>query len=122
MELPKKLWVLPLIAILAGGTVLAAAAGEKVKQVDAKYVCFVTLKKFDKPLTPTVIEGRKYYGCCDDCAKTLNTDPNSRIAVDPVTNKEVDKAMAVIGVDKAGHVYFFENETNLKTFRVPPAK
>lgn len=121
MELRRRLWVFPLL-VLMGGLVFAATGGQKVKQVDAKYVCFITMKKFDKPLQSTIVEGKKYYGCCDNCIKTLNDDPKSRVAVDPVTKKEVDKATAVIGVDKAGHAWFFENEANLKAFRVPPGQ
>jgi YHS domain-containing protein len=39
--------------------------------------------------------------------------------VDPVSGKKVDKATAVVGVEKAGNVYFFESVENLERFRVP---
>ncbi len=119
MAFSKRLLAFSLVSAILAIPVLAASGGEKVKQVDAKYVCFITKKHFDKPQSEVVVDGKKYYGCCADCTKQLSEDPKSRLAVDPVSGKEVDKAEAVIGVDKAGNVYFFENETNLKKFRVP---
>jgi YHS domain-containing protein len=49
----------------------------------------------------------------------LTQYPTTGVAIDPVSGKEVDKAEAVIGIDKAGNVYFFQSEENLKKFRVP---
>jgi YHS domain-containing protein len=97
----------------------ATGSGERVKQVDAKFVCFINKQRFDKPQTPVVVDGKTYYGCCESCAKTLKEDPRSRVAIDPVSGKEVDKATAVIGADKAGTIYFFESVKHLKRFRVP---
>ena len=90
-----------------------------MKQVNANYTCFVSLKHFDEPQTAVEVNGKKYYGCHEDCAKQLTGDPTSRVAVDPVSKKEVDKADAVVGADKAGNIYFFENQRDLKRFRVP---
>jgi YHS domain-containing protein len=36
-----------------------------------------------------------------------------------VTPAKDDKADAVIGMDKAGNIYFFQTAENLKKFRVP---
>ena len=49
----------------------------------------------------------------------LTQYPTTGVAIDPVSGKEVDEAEAVIGIDKAGNVYFFQSEENLKKFRVP---
>jgi YHS domain-containing protein len=119
MTFSKRLLAFSLVSAILAIPVLAAAGGEKVKRVDAKYVCFITRKHFDQPQTAVVVDGKKYYGCCEDCSKQLREDPKSRVAVDPVSGKELDKGVAVVGMDKAGNVYFFENETNLKKFRVP---
>ncbi len=118
MTFSKRLLAFSLVSSILAIPVLAAS-GEKVKKVEAKFVCFVNQKHFNKPQTEVVVDGKKYYGCCEDCTKQLTENPKIRVAVDPVSGKEVDKAVAVIGMDKAGNVYFFENETNLKKFRVP---
>jgi YHS domain-containing protein len=119
MAFSKRLLAFLLVSAILAIPVLAASGSEKLKQVDAKFVCFINKKHFDKPQTEVVVNGKKYYGCCDDCAKQLTEDPKTRVATDPVSGKEVDKAGAVIGMDKAGNVYFFENAANLKRFRVP---
>lgn len=121
MSFSKSLVAFPMILTVLAGAALAASSGEKLKEVKAKYVCFINKKAFDKPQNAVVVEGRKYYGCCEECTKQLSADPKSRVAIDPVNGKEVDKAGAVIGVDKAGNVYFFQNRDNLKKFRVPAA-
>ncbi len=48
------------------------------------------------------------------CKERLAKDADSRKAVDPCSNKEVDKAKAVIGADAEGNVQYFENEENLE--------
>jgi len=93
--------------------------GEKVKQVSSQSVCMINKKHFDKEQTAVNVENRTYYVCCDMCKTKLEQDPKSRVDVDPVSGKEVDKSTAAVGVDKAGNVYFFENADNLKKFRVP---
>ena len=98
---------------------LAAAAGEKLKQVSPEFVCMVNKKHFAKEQTLVSIEGRNYYACCDPCVKQLKENADSRKDVDPVSGKTVDKAKAAIGVDKQGNIYFFENTDNLRKFRVP---
>ncbi len=90
-----------------------------LKQVDAKYVCMINKKVFPNAQIPVVVEGRTYYGCCDMCKTRLESDAKSRMDVDPVSGKEVDKATAVIGADKDGTTYFFESVVNLKKFKAP---
>lgn len=119
MVFSKRLLAFSLVSAILAIPVMAAPAGEKLKKVDAKYTCFINKKHFDKPQTEVVVDGKKYYGCCQDCTRQLTEDPKTRVAVDPLSGKEVDKASAAIGMDKAGNVYFFENDGNLKKFRVP---
>ena len=113
----KKLLAFSIIAVLP--IALLAASGEKVKQVEAKYTCFINKKHFDKPQTEVVVNGKKYYGCCENCSTQLMQDRAARMSVDPVSGKELDKADAVIGMDKAGNIYFFQTAENLRKFRVP---
>ena len=92
--------------------------GESALQVvDAKYVCMINNQRFNKVQIPVEVEGRTYYGCCEMCKGRLGGDPKSRVAVDPVSGKEVDKAKAVIGVDADGAAYYFESAENLKRFK-----
>jgi YHS domain-containing protein len=87
-----------------------------LKRVEPKLICMMNNKFMGSEQIPIEVEGRTYYGCCPMCAKTLKTDSSARTATDPVSSKSVDKAAAVIGADKEGKVYYFENEENLKTF------
>lgn len=89
---------------------------EKITRVDARYVCMVNNKLFQKEQIPVVVDGKTYYGCCQMCKKTLNDKPGSRMAIDPVSDKIVDKATAIIGALPNGTVYYFESEKNLKRF------
>jgi YHS domain-containing protein len=119
MKLAIRLLSLMIVTALVSALVLAAENG--VKQVGAKHICFITKKRFDRTLKSVTVEGKNYYGCCDDCLAKLTNDPSSRKDIDPVTGAEVDKAAAFIGMDRNGNVYFFESLENLKNFRVPIA-
>jgi len=120
MTLAKR--CLGLVLAVSSFSLLVAAAGEKVKQVDSKYVCMITKKHFQNEQMQVNVEGRTYYVCCDMCKTQLLEDPSTRADVDPVSSNKVDKATAVVGVDKAGNVYFFESVQNLERFRVPSKK
>ena len=111
-----------LILIVSSFSLLLAEAGEKVKQVESKYVCMITKKHFTSEQMPVSVEGRTYYACCEMCKNQLRDDPSTRTAVDPVSGNKVDKATAIVGVDKAGNVYFFESVESLNQFRVPAKK
>lgn len=122
MSLSQAKRCVGLILAVSSFSVLLAEAGEKVKQVDSKYVCMITNKHFASEQMPVSVEGRTYYACCAMCKNQLRDDPTTRTAVDPVSGNKVDKATAVVGVDKAGNVYFFESTKNLNEFRVPAKK
>lgn len=64
---------------------------------------------------------RTYFGCCAGCERKIRGDPRVRAAVDPVSGRVVDKATAVIGALPDHKVFYFENEENLRRFRVHPA-
>jgi YHS domain-containing protein len=111
--------ILPLSVVRAEGT----SENTPVKQdtsslthVDSKYVCMVNDQVFNKEQIPVEVQGKTYYGCCEMCKARLKTDPNSRTATDPVSGKQVDKALAVIGATPDGNVYYFESEANLRKY------
>ena len=85
--------------------------------VDHKYVCMVNNQLYDKEQIPVVVDGKTYYGCCEMCKVTLKNNPKSRLAVDPISGKTVDKALSVIGLAPNGKVYYFESEENLRRFK-----
>ena len=97
----------------------AALAGEPVKptglltKVDPKTVCMVNEMAMGKDQIPVEVEGKTYYGCCDMCKKALADNAEKRVAIDPVSGKQVDKAKAVIAAQEDGRVFYFENEENL---------
>lgn len=116
-----------LTILMAFFAVPAMAAGEShkhadswLKPVDAKMVCMMNDRVFDKEQMAIEIEGKTYYGCCPMCKEMLGKDPSKRAATDPVSGNTVDKATAVIGADTHGMTYYFENEENLHKFASGP--
>ncbi len=84
-----------------------------VRQMEASKVCMVNDTAFDREQIAVEVAGKTYYGCCDMCEDRLNKDASIRKAIDLISGVEIDKASAVIGADKSGKVYYFENEKNL---------
>ena len=112
-----------LVAILTIGLVASVKAqSDKTKdteltQVETKYVCMINNQRFDKEQIPITIDGVTYYGCCEMCKEKLQKDKSSRMAVDPVSGKKVDKAKAIIGATPDGKVFYFESLENLKKYK-----
>jgi YHS domain-containing protein len=88
--------------------------------VENKYVCMINNQRFNRAQIPVEVEGRTYYGCCEMCKGRLSGDARSRVATDPVSGNEVDKAKAVIGANAEGEVFYFENAENLKRYKASP--
>lgn len=65
---------------------------------------------------PVQVEGKTYYGCCQMCEAKLKNNPEARLGTDPVTQKAVDKATAVIAKDDTGKVLYFESEESMRTY------
>jgi YHS domain-containing protein len=120
LHLPVLFFFL-LTAVVAPAHASEDLCGQTLTRVDSKYVCMINNERFQKEQIPVVVDGKTYYGCCRMCKETLRKDPRSRIAVDPVSGKGVDKATAVIGVSPDGQAYYFENEAHLAVF-TPPVK
>jgi YHS domain-containing protein len=89
--------------------------------VDPSQVCMVNNQFMGSPQIPVTVEGKTYYGCCEMCKGRLANDPSSRTAVDPVSQRTVDKAAAVIGKTETGAALYFENERNLLAYSAPQA-
>ena len=117
------LYVLGAVVLLTGSLFAKGQQSEQAKehslvQVESKYVCMVNNQRFEKEQIAIQVKDRTYYGCCEMCKEKLRTNAKSRVATDPVSGKEVDKATAVIGASADGKVFYFENVENLKKYRV----
>lgn len=84
---------------------------------DPSTVCMVNDQFMGSPQIPVQVEGKTYYGCCEMCQARLNKDPRVRLGRDPVTQRDVDKASAVIAKNAAGKVLYFESEDSLRAYR-----
>ena len=105
-----------LFTLLFAATVFAQSdvkPNGKLTRVETKTVCMINEHAMGKDQIPIEIEGKTYYGCCEMCKKALAADAAKRVAVDPVSGKQVDKATAVIASQEDGRVFYFENEANL---------
>ncbi|MCG3174817.1 MAG: hypothetical protein GMKNLPBB_03106 [Myxococcota bacterium] len=83
---------------------------------DRSLVCMVNNRFMGRPQIPVTVGSNTYYGCCEMCKGRLANDPASRTAIDPVSRRPVDKAMAVIGRAGNGTVVYFENERNFDEY------
>ena len=84
---------------------------------DPSLVCMVNDQVMGRPQIPITVDGRTYYGCCENCKKRLAEDQTARLAKDPVTGAMVDKSAAVIGQDPSGRVFYFASEDNLRAYK-----
>lgn len=105
-----------LIAIALPFGAVQAAGASQLKKVEPQYVCMINNKLFDKVQIPVTIGAKTYYGCCPMCKEKLEKSAQARTAIDPISNKSVDKATAVIGAEPDGLVHYFENEKNLQSY------
>ena len=79
-------------------------------------VCMVNNAYMGKKQLEVKHDGKTYYGCCENCKKTLAEDPSARTAFDPISKKMVDKATAIIGARPDGSVVYFENKSTFKQY------
>jgi YHS domain-containing protein len=92
------------------------AKKSKLTKVEPKTVCMINEHAMGKDQIPVEVGGRTYYGCCEMCKKALAENADKRVAKDPVSSRQVDKATAVIGAQEDGKVFYFENEENLNKY------
>lgn len=103
------------LVIITAGT-QGALAKELLEIVPNKKVCMVTNMVFPRDQIPVKYAGRTYYGCCENCKKTLAEDVTARVALDPLSKKPVDKASAVIAARPDGSVIYFENQASFQRY------
>lgn len=120
----KRFLVMLVALFVVGAASLVAAEAESVtlKKVEAKKVCMINERVFEKDQIPVEVNGKTYYGCCEMCKTTLAQNADKRVAVDPVTGKKVDKATAVIAANADGEVFYFENLESLNYYNAREAK
>jgi len=76
-------------------------------------VCMVNDAYMGKLQIPVPVNGKTYYGCCQMCVGTLNSNETARTGIDPFSKKPIDKTEAYIVLMKAsGEVAYFESEEN----------
>lgn len=87
-------------------------------RIESSKVCYVNNKFMGIKQIPVVVEGKTYYGCCPDCVGKIKTLREVRYSKDPLTGKEVDKALAYIVLSPKGNndVLYFESEQSYRTF------
>lgn len=95
----------------------SAAAHGKGDLVPAELVCMVNNEYMGKKQLVVNHGGKTYYGCCQMCQKRIPQDVTVRLAIDPYTNRTVDKAEAIIAITgDNGEVSYFENENSWRAF------
>lgn len=81
-------------------------------------VCMVNNDYMGREQLEVVVNDKIYYGCCEMCQNRLPVDESVRVAVDPISNKQVDKADAVIAITgERGKVSYFENKENFEKYK-----
>ena len=101
---------------------VAALAQSDVKpsgpltKVEPKTVCMINEQAMGKDQIPVDVEGKTYYGCCEMCKKALADNAAKRVATDPVSGRQVDKATAVIAAQEDGRVFYFESDASLARY------
>ena len=111
----KGVWVMGLVSlalVLVGSTVHA----EPLERVEAVRVCMVNNTVFPKDQIPVEVDGKTYFGCCEMCKGRLAKDEAIRMATDPVSGTQVDKATAILGAGADGKVQYFESEETFARF------
>ena len=120
---PKHARIATLLCLLIAGCAVwlcisdIAEDQSTTRPVEARYVCMVTDRAFDRPQIPIEASGKTYYGCCEMCKSRIASDGAVRQARDPVSGAVVDKATAIIGVREDGSVMYFENKRNLDAYQ-----
>ncbi len=93
-----------------------------VKKVESSKVCMINERFMNVDQIPIVVNGKTYYGCCEMCKTALAENASKRVAKDPVSGIEVDKAVAVIGAQADGKILYFESVESMKKYNASVLK
>ncbi|HEX8618807.1 MAG TPA: hypothetical protein VF911_14585 [Thermoanaerobaculia bacterium] len=119
----QKIALLLALSLLLAVTAFAQEAPSgTLKKVEPKTVCMINEHAMGKDQIPVEVDGKTYYGCCAMCKKALAENADKRVAVDPVTGKQVDKATAVIAAQEDGRVFYFESDETLAKYNASVKK
>ncbi|WP_312334839.1 hypothetical protein [Sphingobacterium sp.] len=89
----------------------------KGKIVSNDEVCMVNDAYMGKKQLEVKVNGNTYYGCCEMCKERIPKDASVRLAIDPFSQKQVDKSTAIIAVTgDNGEVSYFENKANFTNY------
>lgn len=66
---------------------------------------------------PVSVDNHTYFGCCASCAARLGANAAARVAIDPTSGQQVDKARAVIARDERNRLLYFESEATYASAR-----
>lgn len=95
---------------------VSGPAAEWLKKVSAEEVNMVTNRHAGSKQAAVSIDGRTYFGGGEGYVSTLQKNVAARSAVDPFTNKKIDKASALTYADASGRVFYFESEGSYREF------
>lgn len=85
--------------------------------VPSEEVCMVNNEYMGKKQFEVNFEGKIYYGSCQMCKERIPKDPSTRVAIDPFSKKQIDKATAIIAITgNHGEVSYFENNTTYTNY------
>lgn len=106
----------PAVVAPVPAAVTSPVETKKIRPVASNQVCMVTNRFMGTDQIRVDIAEKTYFGCCEMCQGRLMKETHLRTATDPVTGRQVDKAIAVIGALPNGEVRYFENEASLGQF------
>lgn len=90
---------------------------EKGQQVPSDMVCMVNDEFMGKKQLAVPLNGKTYYGCCENCKERIPKDEKVRYAIDPQTGSKADKARAyIVLIGDGGQVAYFEHQDNYRQF------
>ena len=85
-------------------------------RVDASRVNMATNRVEKAGQKSVVLDGKTYYTAGAAFTENMLLNPSTRFTKDPLSNRSIDKADAVIYADASGRAYYFESEKSFDNF------